>query len=328
MKPWFAAVLTWCLAGSASAERLLVIPAFVEEGPDPAAVQEHIRRWAGAHYDDAVLPASAVRQELEPCLHPRQTRPPGCAEKYLSASDADWAVAAWVEPDVAWVAIMMDRSIAYLAHERGQTWPEALTKALRAARRRQQRGFGPWLEVTGFPDGAVVLVDGKPQGHVGGTAIRVAAGSHELEIRSRGYNPQVTTAFVPRAADHAEIGVSLQPAKRLPAKERLAAAPPRETAPSPRTVERIAIALGAVTLAIGAPLTVAAASARLRSGDCRAAGCDSGGIPDGRSGAATAALITGGTLTAAGAAGVAWGIVRLRLHVEPERALITWGGRF
>ena len=60
----------------------------------------------------------------------------------------------------------------------------AVRHAYEEAREKQRDGAGPWLSVSGVPEGATVYVDNAEFGHIPIKKRRIAAGPHQLETRA------------------------------------------------------------------------------------------------------------------------------------------------
>ena len=89
---------------------------------------------------------------------------------------------------------------------------DATTRALLEARSYQLLGPGPWLRVTGTPEGADVLVDGSVVGKLPYRAC-IAPGKHRVRVRDAGYERFERTLEVP-AEDGRKVNlqVALEPA--------------------------------------------------------------------------------------------------------------------
>jgi hypothetical protein len=89
---------------------------------------------------------------------------------------------------------------------------DATTRALLEARSYQLLGPGPWLRVTGTPEGAEVLVDGSVVGKLPYRG-SIAAGTHRVVVRDGGYGRFEQALDVPAEDDRKlKLQVALEPA--------------------------------------------------------------------------------------------------------------------
>lgn len=199
-----------------NAQSVVIVPPMTGQGIASSGVESAIARWLTSH-DRRVVPSTPqLIRELEPCLSMLQTSPPPCAAEYLKRSGADQAIVAWVEENRAQVAVLIDDDLYYggldaLGTFAPNVWPDALEQALVAARRRETRGLGPWLEVSGFPSEAEVYVDGEYVGHLD-RPFRLTQGGHQIEVQATGYQKRYAVVSLPMPTSHAVLRINLEPA--------------------------------------------------------------------------------------------------------------------
>lgn len=197
------------LTATAHAQSVALVPPLAGEGVPAAEVQRATAEWLAKHDRRVVDIDPQLVRELEPCLTELQSRPPTCAFDYFKRTQADQAIVTWVERDRAVVAIVIANGLYYSGHARDTSWRVALDKALADARRREVRGLGPWLEVSGFPGDAKVLVDGNEVGRLRGAPVRLGEGGHQVQISAEGYESHYELVNVPTATSYAAVQVEL-----------------------------------------------------------------------------------------------------------------------
>lgn len=329
--PLATVVVAWTLSAAgpaAAADSFVVVPPGTGDGVDPTHVAEVLRDWVQHHDEHLVdVPQDKAEATTRRCLTIAQSDPPACAAEYRTLSEADWALAAWVDSHSASVAIILDTDTAYRGHATGGDWRRTLGQALAEARRWRIRGPGPWVHVRGFPVGALIRVAGKVAGHIGGPPIEVPVGSHDIEVSAPGYEPVYRSGHLSNKSDHTVLQVSLAPSDPEQAPRQT----PPEVATSPTPTRRksaLLTASGAGLVAVGLPLASLSALAVSRSGKCWSSGCDEGGIPEGDQGRNVALWVVGAVSVAAGGTLLAFGIKRLGVEASRERAALTLGGEF
>lgn len=198
------------------AQSIVIVPPMTGQGIASSEVESAVALWLTSH-DRRVVPSTPqLRKDLEPCLSMLQTSPPPCAAEYLKRSGADQAIVTWVEENRAQVALLIDDDLYYGGLDATGTfalnaWPDALEQALVAARRRETRGLGPWLEVSGFPSEAEVYVDGEYVGHLD-RPFRLTQGGHQIEVKASGYQRRYAVVSLPMPTSHAVLRINLEPA--------------------------------------------------------------------------------------------------------------------
>lgn len=238
------------VASSASAQPVVVLP-------------PHIEPELSASTRDAILRAldrALIAEGAEPRSAPANGCPSGVCGPEVAAdlqSDAVqltvWRASAGGISGVS-VAVLRDglrySEGASLTGSSDGAIAAAVLAATRGAYGRAGRGPGPWLEVSGRPAGASVVVDGVRVGAVPGR-YRVAGGLHRVAVHADGFVSHDATVTVPRNADglkHIDVELRMHDQGQTEAN-----APEREaTRPSPLNfaVAGAAVILGAV-LAIG-----------------------------------------------------------------------------
>jgi len=323
--------------GRASAQSIAVVPPFVDENVPRLEVESAIARWLASHDRRAVTLQPSLKRELEPCLPVPDSVPPPCAYDYLKRTGADQAIAVWVEGDRAWTAVIIEHGLYYAGHARAATWQEALEQALADGRRRETRGLGPWLEVSGFPGDAKVYVDHEPAGRLRGPPIRLAVGGHQVEVRAPGYETRYDLISVPAATSHATLRVELVTKAAEPVSEHQSDRPTQSLNASQtgdnwrKPVLLSGALLSSATLVIGAVLLARGITLASRRDEC-VDSCDDRNSSAGYADSAGRSLMwLGGSLGVAGLAGgtglVVWHI-HARVEAGPNLAAFAIGKRF
>jgi hypothetical protein len=189
---------------------------------------------------------------------------------------------------------------------------EATAKAARGAIERLRRGPGPWLEVSGSPEGAAITVDGQAAGALP-RRVKVTGGLHRVAVSSPGHETLEQTVTVPRNPDALkELDVQLRTA--APAhRDRVAASPWNY------------VIAGAAIVA-GAVLSIGPVQSAARDGECgrKESGVCTGVVAfDGGEGLQLAAA---GLLVGGGVAFAIWSPIAAR--VDESGAHVAASGRF
>lgn len=87
---------------------------------------------------------------------------------------------------------------------------ELAVKALREAFREYRQGPGPWLEVTGGPEGASIFVDEREVGTLPRT-LAVPIGSHRIRVEARTFAPMTKVVSFDTATDRKRLEFRLEP---------------------------------------------------------------------------------------------------------------------
>ena len=93
------------------------------------------------------------------------------------------------------------------AHVEGGDVAGAVRDAYQQARSKQAEGVGPFLSVSGTPEGATVYVDGAEFGRMPIKRRRVEPGVHRLVLRADGYATHTDSVEIPTSIDHEESRV-------------------------------------------------------------------------------------------------------------------------
>lgn len=144
-----------------------------------------------------------------------------CAERYREAASAVAAIVVRVTrvgegPGLATsfqVGIQPSPGIEYTKGALLSDGPlrEIAVKAFREAFREYRQGPGPWLEVTGGPDGATIYVDEREVGTLPRT-LAVPIGSHRVRVEARTFAPMTKAVSFDTATDRKRLEFRLEPA--------------------------------------------------------------------------------------------------------------------
>jgi hypothetical protein len=194
---------------------------------------------------------------------------------------------------------------------------DAVLAATRGAYERARRGPGPWLAVTGRPDGSAVLVDDKPVGSVPGS-FRVAGGLHHVVVRAEGFAPFDATITVPRNPDALKrVQIALQPASTLPVAAG-ATQPAGDTRPSP-----LNFAIAGAAVVVGSLLAIGPVRTAVEDGEC---GREESGRCTGivEFDAGSAVQLGAATVLIAGGVGFAlWAPLRVQVYSDGAEARLA-----
>jgi hypothetical protein len=330
-----ALTLLACLASGAHAQRVVVLAPRVE-APLPAADREALT---------AALARALQAAGLE-VLEPAPEAAPGdecvedaCALSRIRAAGVDAAarLTIWKGADggVSGVSVTLLSADGVRYSEGatpaiGESLAAAVGRAAQGAQERMGRGPGPWLEITGTPEGAFIRVDGKRRGRVP-DRLRVPAGLHHVVVEEHGYASHDTTVRVPANVDALErLQVALSPA---PVSDAPAAG---SVAPDATTVDAATegtdraspwnYAIAAAAVGLGGLLAVGPVRSAIDDGQCAR-------VQDGRCVAVVAfdtgsALQLGASALLVGAGVTFAALAPLRLQVGPESASLLLDTRF
>lgn len=156
--------------------------------------------------------AQARMPEGPPCMTS------DCAPGLVAAASADFAavLAVWAGadggPGVVFVTLVDPEGARFPGQSKvgAGDLQAATSAALLDARGLQLLGPGPWLRVSGEPDGARVFIDGS---YVGAVPYRatVKPGKHAVKVTAEGYTPLEREIDVPaNRSRQVEIGLSLE----------------------------------------------------------------------------------------------------------------------
>ena len=201
---------------------------------------------------------------------------------------------------------------------------ELAVRALREAFREYRQGPGPWLEVTGAPEGATIYVDDREVGTLPRT-LAVSVGSHQIRVEARTFAPMTKLISLQSATEREKLIFRLEPARvRL---QDAAGRPLQEHAGTDATVDRgwrlwkEPLFYGGAAAVAGGVLIGLGASYKNRDGDCDVqdpAGVCSEFVSFG--GRSKAILGGGISLAAVGVSLLTWGVIEA---VQKKRA---WRG--
>jgi hypothetical protein len=159
--------------------------------------------------------------------------------------------------------------------------PELAVKALREAFREYRQGPGPWLEVTGSPEGASVFVDDREVGTLPRT-LAVPIGSHRVRVGARTFAPMTKVVAFDTATDRKRLEFRLEPERfaLTPAAEAGSGDNRADDAKSRSTLWSDPLFyVGAASLVTGGVLIGVAVPNKIHSGECNgrdpAGECDS-----------------------------------------------------
>lgn len=217
-------VLASCLAlffaRVAKADILVIAPPHFA-GTDGEHVSDEIVRaiqleLSSEHRVLAPLEAAALvkREERVWC------RGGACAERYREAAGAVAAIVVRVSrvgegvgPATSFqLGIQPAPGIEYTKGALLSEGPlqELAVKALREAFREYRQGPGPWLEVTGSPEGAAIFVDDREVGTLPRT-LAVPIGSHRVRVEARTFAPMTKVVSFGSATDRKRLEFRLEP---------------------------------------------------------------------------------------------------------------------
>jgi len=209
-----------------------------------------------------------------------------------------------------------------------------------------RQGTGPFLHVTGSPEGATIFLDDKPVGAVP-QPLQLQVGTHDVRVEALGYEPQTQIVSLPSVTTSKELSFYLEPARTAKgasspasreeqARKGASARPPDTAHEPPLTRRRTAIGLmtgGALLLAVGAPYLGVVLRKHHQVGECpeNQDGCRDNNALQGSKGPQ---LGVGSTLVALGALSLSTGIglfmrdkrIRLAGAVGPGHALLIMKG--
>jgi PEGA domain len=217
---------------------------------------------------------------------------------------------------------------------------ERVVKALREAFRAYRQGPGPWLEVSGAPEGAAVFVNDVAVGTLPCT-VAVPVGAVRVRVEARSFVPKTDVVAMQSAADRRKLVLRLEPQSVLvaPAVGPEAARPvhvPEAPAALPETDARrrwrglLYGGLGAA--AVGAVVGTVGVVHKVREGRCSSEG-DAGCLQRHEFGAVSRFALGGGvSLTLLGATLAAVGgwklntTARVQLAASPSAVALSVGG--
>lgn len=268
----------------------------------------------------------------------------GCAPVLLAALSAELAVAV-----AAWKSAEGPRINVTLVDGHGNRFPAvagiaadgaggAARRALLAARGLQLLGPGPWVDVSGSPEGAIVSIDGA---RVGALPYRAAlsSGDHVLEVKAQGHAPQRLELRMPLdpTVVH-EVSVALAPGADGAAVASATRGAPQPVVPAGDAVEEVDLSetvskpsvwnyvLGGVAIACGIALaTVDPVRAAARDGECANDDCTQVYAFGTESAIKVAA---GAVLAAAGVVVMVWAPLRVEAQVDAQAVTLQVRGQF
>jgi hypothetical protein len=258
---------------------------------------------------------------------------PECANEYRKLFDALFAVQMAIQSKagrpVNVTVVLTEEPKAFFSASaliEGGDVRAAVRHAYEEAREKQRDGAGPWLSVSGVPEGATIYIDNVEFGHLPIKRRRISAGSHQLEARQEAYVSESRSLNIASNIEHEEtVVIALKPIETLAATT------------SSRRSRRIRRspwdwAIGGVVTAVGAAHLIAGVYQKAKEGDCA----------EHQNGACTEVYGTGSgvkrdnLLLGLGAAGVAVGglimglgpIGSLGLRADREHAMLELKGKF
>jgi hypothetical protein len=194
---------------------------------------------------------------------------PECAEEYRKLFDGALAlqffIASHERRATSVTVVITENPKAFFkgkAPIEGRDVRAAVGVAFEAARAKQKEGPGPWLTVSGSPEGAMVYVDGKEYGALPFTKRHIDAGEHRFEVRADSYTSDLRTLTVEGDVEHiAKVQVDLV---------RLTPVAAGEAGKHRRTRRRSVWdwALGGTLAAVGAVHLISGVYQKTRAGDC------------------------------------------------------------
>ncbi len=269
---------TWLASAGASADVVVIVPPHVEQGVTSEQSEralDALERGLKANGFDLVLPGQsgpAAEEEQHNgrfSADPLNCVTPDCATAYARLFDASFAVqlSMFREPGagISLTLVIVESASTFFsgsASVEGGDVAGAVRDAYQEARKKQAEGVGPWLTVSGTPEGATVYIDGAEFGRVPIQRRRISAGIHRLVLRADGYATHNDSINIPERIDHEEA--------RLVTLERIdeGAAPNVASSSSSRRRHWLDYVVGGAGIAGGATFLALGVREYLTDGDC------------------------------------------------------------
>ena len=151
---------------------------------------------------------------------------PECANEFRRLFDAPFAVQIGLSPSARARSVTVTLTEGARAFFAGTAPVEAndvraaVRTAFESARDQQKDGVGPWLTVTGTPEGASVRVDGADYGKLPLAKRRIQPGVRRIEVRADDHALEARSLTIPVRIDHVEsVEVHLRPLRGLAASD-------------------------------------------------------------------------------------------------------------
>lgn len=197
-------VVALTLAASlGKAESIVIIPMYADRGV-PRQTSERVMRAMILHLErvghEVVLPAAASQRTLTSLPAPESCNAPECYAKYTdeTRSTLGLVLTLFQDKQGTSASIVLFQPPAHEYYEGVELQPDfepqvaAILDRLLASHRQ---GPGPWLEVSGEPAQAMLLVDGEVAGLLPYRG-RVSKGEHIVTVRANGYRESSVTIRV------------------------------------------------------------------------------------------------------------------------------------
>jgi hypothetical protein len=215
-------LLALCAATGARADVVVLVPPHVEQGvlsEQTEQALETLSRALKVDGFDLIRPGQsgpAAEEAQTRDLFPKDHNPlncvtPDCAVSFARLFDAAFAVqiSLFRQPGrgISVTVVIVESTTAYFSGSsqvEGGDLSGAVRDAYQGARTKQAEGVGPWLSVTGKPEGATVYVDGSEYGRVPILRRRIEAGVHRLVLQADGYTTFDDSVDIPTRIDHEE----------------------------------------------------------------------------------------------------------------------------
>lgn len=279
----------WLLAGlmvlsftmTARADVFVIAPPYFT-GSDGERVSDEIvraiQRDLGSQYRVVgPLEAAALVKKEERVW----CRKGACAERYRKAAGAVAAIVVRVDrvgdgsgPATSFqIGIQPSPGIEYTKGALLAEGPvgELAVKALREAFHEYRQGPGPWLEVIGAPEGAVVYVDEREVGTLPCT-LAVSAGSHRVRVEARTFAPVTKLVSLQSPTARKTLDFRLEPERVVLKAKGSQRLPERESTDSASGSSILwkdpLFYAGALGVVAGGGLLGFAVSNKIHSGDC------------------------------------------------------------
>ncbi len=278
---WGTITLLLCMAwtsAKARADVVVIVPPHVEQGVTSEQAQsavDALARGLKTSGFDLVLPGQAgpaaesdeARRQFPQGQEPMNCVTPDCAVVYRELFDAVFAVqlSMFREPGagISLTVVIVENTSEFFsgsANVEGGDIAGALRDAYQEARDKQAQGVGPWLTVSGTPEGAVVYLDGAEFGRVPITRRRVDPGVHRLVLRADGYATHNDSVDIPARIDHDE--------RRMVALHQIDNGKTSPVASTKHKRHWLDYAVGGTAIAAGAVFVVAGIRDYAKAGDC------------------------------------------------------------
>jgi hypothetical protein len=207
----------------ARADDFVLTPPFPHEGTNGTEVGRQIAQIVEADLSNGnrVLSAEKAVERLAPAER-KACAESECVERWRAGAGATAAITIRIfravegeGPATSFkIGIQPEAGVEYVRGaviESSRPLKETVLEVLHAAFRAYRQGPGPRLSITGAPEGASILLDGKVVG-VLPKVLTVSVGSHDVRLESEGFAPFQEVVTLDSIVDTREVNVRLGPA--------------------------------------------------------------------------------------------------------------------